>query len=224
MIRIRLAGAALILLALLGVCLVGRRRPQATGLALLLWLLPLADVITFGELRGPAGQQTVSGILPAVEHADQAARLLLAAEVDGSPALIAVDPRGDQVEVRRLAAFDLAGAPCRVELRQAPFELLAAGDVLLDRVGALLAVAMAARRVLAEVTPEGVRYAMGFRPSLPDSLPVIGRSPRSSSVYLAFGHGHLGLTLGPVTGRIIADLVAERRPVLDTAPFRADRF
>jgi D-amino-acid dehydrogenase len=82
----------------------------------------------------------------------------------------------------------------------------------------------AARRVLAEVNPEGVRYAMGFRPSLPDSLPVIGRSPRSSSVYLAFGHGHLGLTLGPVTGRIIADLVAERRPVLDTAPFRADRF
>lgn len=65
---------------------------------------------------------------------------------------------------------------------------------------------------------------MGFRPSMPDFLPVISRSPRHPSLLLAFGHGHLGLTLGGVTGRLIADLAAERRPVVDMNPFRADRF
>lgn len=82
----------------------------------------------------------------------------------------------------------------------------------------------AARRVLAEVNADGATYAMGFRPSMPDSLPVIGPSPRHPSVFLAFGHGHMGLTFGPVTGRIIADMVAGRRPPLDVTPFRADRF
>jgi D-amino-acid dehydrogenase len=65
---------------------------------------------------------------------------------------------------------------------------------------------------------------MGHRPSTPDSLPVIGRSPRHASVYLAFGHGHLGLTLGAVTGRLIADLVAERTPIVDMRPYDVRRF
>jgi len=82
----------------------------------------------------------------------------------------------------------------------------------------------AARRVLVQVNSEGATYSMGFRPSMPDSLPVLGRSPRYPSVFFAFGHGHVGLTLGAVTGRIIADLVGERRPPVDVAPFRADRF
>jgi D-amino-acid dehydrogenase len=82
----------------------------------------------------------------------------------------------------------------------------------------------AARRVLIEVNPEGVTYSIGFRPSMPDSLPVVARSRRYASVYLAFGHGHLGLTLGPVTGRLIADMVGDRKPAIDPAPFRADRF
>jgi D-amino-acid dehydrogenase len=64
---------------------------------------------------------------------------------------------------------------------------------------------------------------LGFRPSLPDSLPVIGPSPRHRDVYLAFGHGHLGLTQGPVTGRIVADLAADRDPGLDLAPYRPGR-
>jgi D-amino-acid dehydrogenase len=63
----------------------------------------------------------------------------------------------------------------------------------------------------------------GFRPSLPDSLPVIGASRRYANVYLAFGHQHLGLTLGPVTGRIIADMVAGRDPGLDTGLYAPDR-
>ena len=65
---------------------------------------------------------------------------------------------------------------------------------------------------------------MGFRPSTPDSMPVIGRAPAADNAYLAFGHGHLGLTAGPVTGRAIADLAAGRTPAFDLAPFRAERF
>jgi D-amino-acid dehydrogenase len=60
---------------------------------------------------------------------------------------------------------------------------------------------------------------MGCRPSLPSNVPVIARSPRHDSVFFAFGHSHLGMTMGPVTGRIIADLVAGRDPGLDIAPY-----
>jgi D-amino-acid dehydrogenase len=65
---------------------------------------------------------------------------------------------------------------------------------------------------------------MGFRPSMPDSLPVIGPSARHANVFYAFGHGHLGLTLGAVTGRLIAELVTRRQPSIDLSPYRVTRF
>lgn len=65
---------------------------------------------------------------------------------------------------------------------------------------------------------------MGHRPCLPDSLPVIGPSPAFPQVFYAFGHGHLGLTMAAITGRLVADLVAGRAPPIDMAPYRADRF
>ena len=65
---------------------------------------------------------------------------------------------------------------------------------------------------------------MGHRPSLPDSLSVIGRSPRFANAFFAFGHGHVGLTAAAPTGEIIADLVAGQEPFMDIAPFSADRF
>ena len=65
---------------------------------------------------------------------------------------------------------------------------------------------------------------MGCRPSTPDSLPVIGRAPHLADVYFAFGHGHLGLTLGPITGRLIADLAAGRSPPVDMNAYGAERF
>jgi D-amino-acid dehydrogenase len=68
------------------------------------------------------------------------------------------------------------------------------------------------------------RTWMGFRPSMPDSLPVIGESAGGNDVIHAYGHGHIGLTLAPVTGQIVADLVLGRAPVLDIAPYRAGRF
>jgi D-amino-acid dehydrogenase len=71
---------------------------------------------------------------------------------------------------------------------------------------------------------EGSERWMGYRPSMPDSLPVIGLAPGHRDVYFAFGHGHLGLTMGAITGRLIADLAAGREPEVDLNPFRPERF
>ncbi|MDP3760489.1 MAG: FAD-dependent oxidoreductase [Ramlibacter sp.] len=60
---------------------------------------------------------------------------------------------------------------------------------------------------------------MGFRPSMPNSLPVIGASPLVSHAYVACGHGHLGMTLGAVTATLIADAILGRDPMLDQNPF-----
>jgi D-amino-acid dehydrogenase len=65
---------------------------------------------------------------------------------------------------------------------------------------------------------------MGYRPSLPDSLPVIGRSKTSPGVFYAFGHGHLGLTQSAATARLVRDLVTGAAPAVDLTPFSAQRF
>ena len=68
------------------------------------------------------------------------------------------------------------------------------------------------------------RTWMGFRPSMPDSLPVIGPSQGGGDVIHAYGHGHIGLTLAPITARIVADLVAGRPPERDITACRPGRF
>jgi len=65
---------------------------------------------------------------------------------------------------------------------------------------------------------------MGRRPSMPDSLPVIGPSRKQTNVFYAFGHGHLGLCAGAPTARLVADLIGGRKPAIDLSPFRVDRF
>jgi D-amino-acid dehydrogenase len=65
---------------------------------------------------------------------------------------------------------------------------------------------------------------LGFRPTLPDGLPVLGRSRDSARVIYAFGHQHIGVTLGGISGALVADLVAGRAPAVDLAPFAASRF
>ena len=72
--------------------------------------------------------------------------------------------------------------------------------------------------------PDEAGTWMGFRPSLPDHLPVMGAAPRHRGVFFAFGHQHLGLTLCGVTARLMADLVLGRAGGVDLAPYRIDRF
>ncbi|MBU3030757.1 NAD(P)/FAD-dependent oxidoreductase [Paracoccus marinaquae] len=81
-----------------------------------------------------------------------------------------------------------------------------------------------AKSFLPGLKTEGGRQWMGFRPSLPDTLPVIGRSSASPHVIYAFGHGHLGLTQSAGTARLVADLVTSRPPAIDIGPFSATRF
>ncbi|MBD9570598.1 FAD-binding oxidoreductase [Ensifer sp. ENS08] len=69
----------------------------------------------------------------------------------------------------------------------------------------------------------GVQW-MGFRPSLPDSLPAIGRARATGRVVYAFGHGHLGLTQSAGTARLVADLLTGRRPAIDISSFSPQRF
>jgi len=78
--------------------------------------------------------------------------------------------------------------------------------------------------LVSDLRTDGMTTWMGFRPSLPDHLPVLGRASDGRNVYFAFGHQHLGLTLAGVTARIIAEQVAGRDPGIDLAPFAPDRF
>lgn len=81
-----------------------------------------------------------------------------------------------------------------------------------------------AQAFLPGLKPEGGVRWMGFRPSLPDSLPAIGRARATPRVIFAFGHGHLGLTQSAGTARIVADLLTGRTPAIDIAPFSPQRF
>jgi D-amino-acid dehydrogenase len=81
-----------------------------------------------------------------------------------------------------------------------------------------------AKALFPDANIEDYSQWMGPRPSLPDSVPVIGPSQRHVGIYYAFGHQHVGLTCAPKTGRLIADLIAGRRPNTDLSPYRVDRF
>ena len=65
---------------------------------------------------------------------------------------------------------------------------------------------------------------LGFRPTLPDFLPVIGPSKKNKNIIYAFGHHHLGWTLGAVTGKIVAGLLANEKTNLDLSPYKSSRF
>ncbi|ANB76845.1 amino acid dehydrogenase [Paraburkholderia phytofirmans OLGA172] len=65
---------------------------------------------------------------------------------------------------------------------------------------------------------------LGLRPCTPDMRPVIGRAPRHRGLWFSFGHNHHGLTLGPVTGRLLAEMMTGGEPFADPYPFRPERF
>lgn len=86
----------------------------------------------------------------------------------------------------------------------------------------------AVRRLYPGLLPEDdvkrVTRWMGFRPSMPDSMPVIGPASGFGNAFYAFGHGHVGMCGGSTTGRVIADLVAGRAPCVPVGAFSARRF
>jgi len=86
----------------------------------------------------------------------------------------------------------------------------------------------AAEKVARTVFPLGERRDTaawkGARPCLPDMKPVIGPASRHPGLWLAFGHGHQGFTLGPATGQLLADMMEGKSTAIDMAPFRAERF
>jgi D-amino-acid dehydrogenase len=85
-----------------------------------------------------------------------------------------------------------------------------------------------ARRVYPGIPPDlpadRVKVWMGHRPSTPDGLPCIGPASGCADVVHAFGHGHVGLTAGATTARVVADIIGGKRPSFDLAPYAATRF
>lgn len=81
-----------------------------------------------------------------------------------------------------------------------------------------------AKSFLPDLKTEGGRQWMGFRPSMPDCLPVISASTATPAIIYAFGHGHLGLTQSAATGRLVADIAARRKPAVDIEPYSVTRF
>ena len=80
-----------------------------------------------------------------------------------------------------------------------------------------------ARRLLPQLNEVKSTW-LGFRPTLPDSLPVIGPSKRNKNIIYAFGHQHIGWTLGAVTGKIINSICNDRVPNINIEPFSPSRF
>lgn len=81
-----------------------------------------------------------------------------------------------------------------------------------------------AKAMLPGLNADGASLWMGFRPSLPDGLPIIGLAPADPRAIFAFGHAHLGVTLAAITARIVAALADGRAPEVDLGPYRAERF
>ncbi|MDX1522590.1 MAG: FAD-dependent oxidoreductase [Anaerolineae bacterium] len=118
---------------------------------------------------------------------------------------VAVTPMGEQL--RLSSTLELAGLDPAINqrrlaaIRQAAYEyLLAAGKL------------------------ELIEIWRGFRPLTPDDLPIIGRSEALENLILATGHGMLGMTQGPITGKLVSQIIAGEPPVIDLAPLRVERF
>jgi D-amino-acid dehydrogenase len=81
-----------------------------------------------------------------------------------------------------------------------------------------------ARQWFALGEPADASPWLGSRPVMPDMLPVIGPAPGLAGMWLHFGHAHHGLTLGPATGLLLAQMIAGQTPYCDPAPYSATRF
>ena len=118
---------------------------------------------------------------------------------------VAITPMGDRL--RLAGTLELGGLDMRIRWNRVAAIRRGAGECL---AGA------------AQLEP--LELWRGLRPCTPDGLPIIGRSPRHDNLIVAAGHCMLGLGLGPITGRLVAQLVDGREPQLDLAPLRVERF
>ncbi|WP_087689600.1 FAD-binding oxidoreductase [Pandoraea sp. PE-S2R-1] len=115
--------------------------------------------------------------------------------------------------LRGAGTVELAGLQAPPNWRRA--------DLLLRQLHKMFPGAVAGEKSTQSV--DGARW-QGFRPSTPDSLPVLGAASKVPNAFYAFGHGHVGLTAAASTGRAVAALVAGERPLLDLSPFSIGRF
>ncbi len=120
-------------------------------------------------------------------------------------AKIAVTPMGPHL--RFAGTLELAGFDFAINQRRVNAILRAADNYLAD----------SGERELVEIW-------RGMRPVTPDGMPYIGRTNRYNNLVVATGHAMLGLSMGPVTGKLVAEIVEEERPSLDLAPFQVERF
>ena len=119
----------------------------------------------------------------------------------------AITPIGDEGEIRLAGTSEFAGLNTQPNWQRS--------DMLLDQ----------AKSILPEINgEESASRWMGTRPSTPDSLPIVGRTPKAKNIFCAFGHGHLGLTLGAVTADIVADLITQREVGQEVAALSPARF
>ncbi len=118
---------------------------------------------------------------------------------------VAITPMGDRL--RLAGTLELAGLDMRIRWNRVAAIRRGAGEAL---AGA------------AQLEP--LELWRGLRPCTPDGLPIIGRAPRHDNLIVAAGHCMLGLGLGPITGKLVAQLVNGREPEIDLAPLRVERF
>ena len=81
-----------------------------------------------------------------------------------------------------------------------------------------------AQRMFPGVRLDQVTRWTGYRPSMPDGLPALGVAPNYANAYFAFGNSHFGMSAGPVMGKVVAEIVAGRKPGIDITPFSPTRF
>lgn len=118
---------------------------------------------------------------------------------------IALTPAGDG-ELRIVGTDELAGIDAPPDPRRI--------DKLIE----------ATRTIFPLLDSSGSEGWLSFRPSMPDSLPVIDRAPAADNAYLAFGHGHIGFTTAALTGRLVSSMIIGAPPEFDLSPLRAGRF
>jgi D-amino-acid dehydrogenase len=164
-----------------------------------------------GELSGLLGDQTMIS-------AERGYHLNFDVEVEGTS--------DGEVPLRRPTVFGDWGfvlSPMQDGLRMTTGSEFASSDAAPD-FRRIYRMAKLVDQVLPGVRTKVNREWVGQRPSTPDSVPTLGRSPRHGNVWYNFGHGHLGLTMSAKSAEVLADLIGGRDPGVDMTPYRVDRF